>query len=980
MPLERQLLPIPFSKGIDTKSHDWVVPSDRLMELENGVFTKLGAIVPRNGFVGLTTTDASGSLLQPIAVATRKKELVALDGRELYSYSESTQTWIGKGALVPCLAQAEQVIANTYDQINPSVAALGSLALFAWEDSRGGVRYTLRDVANDTNLASDVLLDHQTTAQRPSCVAFDNKLLVAWWNNGSIRVAVIHAGSPQNPTVLTPIDDAHASEPIFDLCAAGDRLFFFYKLPFSVVKTLALDTSFNVAGTVSTIGFSGGTQVCATALSPGHGMVAALQPSNIEIWGFKPDGSFEFNLLIAAAVGNDVSNLGFSWDQTSGTGHLAWQVNADKSQNCEVKARTFTSASFGVGVTEPIVTLARSAQVISRPFTVSGSSFVTVVHNSPLQPSAFFVDISSKRVVGSALTTEAGAAPIGSGSRPSPVCDLGGPMLLAAGQRGQLVYEEAVQFTNTGIAAVQVDTAVTPRAIDVDAGLHIAAGQGWLYDGANVTEHGFLLWPESPTYQVVPSGGDVEAGLYLYAFTYEWTDNLGKVHRSASSVYQTVTVPTDNSSVVWSVPTLRLTAKSAVRVVGYRSQRVQDTGGDSLLQRFTSVSNPTINDTSIDSVFITDDNSDEDIATNDVIYNAAMVPDNDAVRNVVQFVSHKSRVFAVSSDGNLYFSKYVSSGAPVQFSVLYNLTVPSSGGDLVAAASLDDNLLAFRQDSIYIVTGEGPTDANTNNDYGVPGRLTSDVGCTDPDSILVVPQGAMFKSRKGLYTMDRGQSVEYTGAPVEAYNGLDIKGVVLIADKNQVRFLTEGPMLVYDYFAQQWSTFTPLPGLSSTLWKERHAFVRTTDGRVLVEDSAATDDAGRSYTMKLVTAWIQPAGFQALLRLYRLQLLGRYVDTNEATISLSHDFNPAFAEVHHASGSVVYGGNVFGSDSPFGSGSPYGGSWDLEQLEVRPTRQKCQSFRVKVEIEPAVGCELLGIAATAASKGRDNTLPTRKRI
>lgn len=979
MALERQLLAIPFAQGIDTKTHQWQVPAERLTELENGVFTKLKAIVPRNGFVGLTTTDASGSLLQPIAVAARKKELVALDGRSLYSYSESTQTWIDKGALVPCLAQIEQVIANTYDQTNPSVAALGNLALFAWEDSRGGVRYTLRDVANDTNLASDVLLDAQLSAKRPSCVAFDNKLLVSWWNNGSIRLAVINPGSPQVPTVLTPIDDAHATEPIFDLCSAGDRLFFFYKLPFSIVRTLALDTTFSVVGGVSTIGFTGGTQLCATALSPGHAMVATLQPSSIEVWGFKPNGTFEFSVFVTNDTTN-VSNLGLCWDASIGAGHVTWQVNAAKAYDGEVKGRPFISASLGTEITQPIATLARSAQVLSRPFIVSGSSFVTVVHDSPLQPTAFFVDIDSRKVVGSALSTEAGAAPLGTGSRPSPVCDLGGKVLLAAGQRGQLVFEEAIQFTNTGIAAVQVNASVTPRSIDIDGGLHVAAGQSWLYDGGTVTEHGFLLWPESPTFLVVAGAGAIKAGTYTYAFTYEWTDNLGKVHRSASSVYQTVSVPTDNSSVAWSVPTLRLTSKSAVRLVGYRSQRLEDFGGDVTLQRFTSVSAPTVNDTSLNSLAIVDNNSDADIATNDVIYNAALVPDNDAVRNVVQFVSHKSRLFAVSADGNLYFSKYVNAAGPVEFTTLYSLTVPPAGGELTAAASLDETLLAFRQDSIYLVTGEGPTDANTNNDYGVPSRMTSDVGCTDPDSIVVVPTGAMFKSRKGLYTMNRGQSVEYTGAAVEDYNELDVTGVVLIADKNQVRFLTNGPMLVYDYFSQQWSTFTPLPGLSSTLWKERHAFIRTTDGRVLVEDANATDDAGRPYPLKLVTAWVQPAGFQALMRLYRLQLLGRYVSTNEATISIAHDFDPSYAEEHHASDSIAFGGNVFGSDSPYGEGSPYGGSWDLEQLEVRPARQKCQAFRVKVEIEPAVGCELLGIAATAAPKGRDNTLPAGKRI
>lgn len=56
MPLERQVITMPLAQGVDTKTDDKQVVAGKLLELENGVFTRLKAIQKRNGYAALGRT------------------------------------------------------------------------------------------------------------------------------------------------------------------------------------------------------------------------------------------------------------------------------------------------------------------------------------------------------------------------------------------------------------------------------------------------------------------------------------------------------------------------------------------------------------------------------------------------------------------------------------------------------------------------------------------------------------------------------------------------------------------------------------------------------------------------------------------------------------------------------------------------------------------------------------------------------------
>src|SRR5208282_4405532 len=103
--------------------------------------------------------------------------------------------------------------------------------------------------------------------------------------------------------------------------------------------------------------------------------------------------------------------------------------------------------------------------------------------------------------------------------------------------------------------------------------------------------------------------------------------------------------------------------------------------------------------------------------------------------------------------------------------------------------------------------------------------IPSDTGCVNSKSVILFPDGILFKSLKGIYILTRGLAIGYFAPEVEAYNSQDIQSAVLTGGRNQIRFLTSsGLSLLYDYVFKQWSVFTNHTGLSADIWQGSYVY------------------------------------------------------------------------------------------------------------------------------------------------------------
>jgi len=289
---------------------------------------------------------------------------------------------------------------------------------------------------------------------------------------------------------------------------------------------------------------------------------------------------------------------------------------------------------------------------------------------------------------------------------------------------------------------------------------------------------------------------------------------------------------------------------------------------------------------------------------------------------------------------------------------------------------LDEKLVLFKQTSIYILTGDGPTDTGAQNDFLVPQQIASDVGCTEPESIVETPQGVMFKSAKGIYILSRALQVEYVGAKVEEFNALNVSGAVVVPDQNQVRFTTtQGRTLVYDYFFQVWTTFTNQESVSAVGWQNNFVFLKS-NGEAW-QESAVYADNGSIIRTRISTQWFQTGGLQGYQRCYSGILLGEYIGEHRLRVRVAYDFEPFYREEFIMNPIPVVNGDVFGTGI-YGSGS-FGGGTGVYQFDFKPARQKCQSMRLLIEDafpdnEGTGAFNITGLTLVIGIKGGTNRL------
>lgn len=551
----------------------------------------------------------------------------------------------------------------------------------------------------------------------------------------------------------------------------------------------------------------------------------------------------------------------------------------------------------------------------------------------------------------------------------------------------QLLVQGSLTETQTNVSQVTFDLTAPEYAVNHEvlaSNLHLTGGFLQMYDGNNVVEHNFHIYPIFDVLSV-NDGGGVGPGTFNYTVCYEWVDNQGNIHQSQPATPIEVTVST-NSQVTLAINCLNQTAKTGsrpVQIVVYRTQESQS-GFGRLFYRLSSLTAPTLNDKTIVSVTFTDSLSDDQIATKPQLYSQFLVEgqpydvENQPAPPTGLVQLHRNRLWVVDSTNPLdvWYSKEIGPATPVAFNDSFVKTVDPRGGFITAIATIDDKLLVFKNSQIFYIVGQGPTNTGLNNDLSDAILITTDAGCVDPRSVVGSPVGILFKSRKGIYLIDRSLAVVYIGAAVEAYNGDNITSATLSADVNQVRFTLEsGVALVYDYFVQQWGVFTNSDAVDSLIWNGSTMLLRA-DGKVLQETSGVYTDDGQPIHLKLATSWFSFAQVQGFQRVRRAELLGAWKSPHQLKISVCYDFDDTVAQEVLVNPTTP---TTFGGSSPYGAGS-YGGQFQLYQWRIDLARQKCQAVKFIIEDLPSVtgsgeGLSLSSLAFEVGAKQGLNKVP-----
>ncbi len=391
-----------------------------------------------------------------------------------------------------------------------------------------------------------------------------------------------------------------------------------------------------------------------------------------------------------------------------------------------------------------------------------------------------------------------------------------------------------------------------------------------------------------------------------------------------------------------------------VKIVLYRWSTAQQN-----YYQVTSISTPTLNDTTADSVSITDTFADATILGNNLIYTTGGVVEDVNAPASDLLALFDTRLWMVNAEdpNELWFSKQVIQATPVEMSDLFTMYVPpttatqGTTGPMTSIAAMDDKLIIGKRNAFLYINGTGPDNTGANNQYSQPIFITSTVGCENQKSIVLMPQGIMFQSDKGIWLLSRGLDTSYIGAPVEDLtDGATVMSAVNVPETNQVRFtLDTGVTLMYDYYYGQWGTFTGVPAVSSCIYQGAHTFINDA-GAAYQESTGAYIDGSRPVLIKFQTGPLRLGDLQGYQRAFFFYILGEYASPHKLVVSMAYDYETAPSQsiiITPNNYSPPYGSGA--SQDPYGQGDPYGGPSNIESWRVFLERQRCMAFSITVQ-------------------------------
>lgn len=943
MALNKQKISIPFSEGINTKVDPNQRPIGTLEDLQNVVFDEPGKLKKRTGYEKLNTKLLDGTNISEVQKITAfKDELAVFNKTNFFSYSESTDLWTNKGTVSNIFPTVTPIVRNSAEQSEVVAYHAVGIDAFAWEDSRGGVRISIIDSATGNELISDTEIT--AAGFNPKIAAIGNELYFFYGDSTDLKYRTVNPVNPNSiGSEVTLISaDLNATNANFDVISIEDRIFFCFN---SLAATLKLG-NLQDDGTVSAIQEE-------AAESPSSCICADKDPSSRFLVAYS-DGtdvkaivrSFNLASNIVAPTSletiSDVVNVTISsTDSTNCT--VLYEQSAANVYDHRIRKNTIDLTPT-VGTPADFI---RSCGLLAKQFTFESNMYVPVIHQSTLQSTAFVLNSDAEVV--SKLSQGLSGNLVPTRSLQTVTAIDSERFLFSSQIKGRTVSENNTLFSLLGVSKVIIDFGNDTRFDNARLGeqLHTNGGMVQSYDGKQIVEHGFHVFPENlENGGTATIGGSISDGEYQYLAVYAWTDNRGQLHRSAPSIPLQVTLSggTTTQTQTVTVPTLRITEKSDVVIELYRTE-----GGGTIFYKVTDVASPNLNDKTVDSIDITDTLSELELISRELLYTTGGVLDNIAPPAASLIETFNKRIFlgGLEEENKLQYSKIRFDGAPVEFNDTLTINVNPRGGRIVALAAMDEKLIIFKETAIFYISGDGPNNLGQQDTFIEPELISDDVGCENQNSIVLTPEGLMFKSKKGIYLLTRSLSTAYVGAPVEEFNDRQIRSANLVATRNIAIFVTDQDALVYNYFVQQWTRYTNHSGISATTLGSLYYYVRD-DNEIYVESDKFTDN-GSHIPLRLETSWISFAGVQAYQRVYRMLFLGDYVSSHKVKVRVAYNFLDVFTQEEVIDTSDFTLDKVYGGDPFYGDSTVYGGAGNQYQARVNMKTQKCQSIKVIIE-------------------------------
>jgi hypothetical protein len=510
---------------------------------------------------------------------------------------------------------------------------------------------------------------------------------------------------------------------------------------------------------------------------------------------------------------------------------------------------------------------------------------------------------------------------------------------------------------------IELSHADVRHPVEIGGNLIIPGAKTVLFDGSSVADHGMYYPPEDALMTAAAIGG-LSTGSYQVAVVWVFQTEHGVLRSPPTFVLDGGTgdpvIPAvAGQRLVLSIPTLNVTQmfnaifisdaqrSDAVAVQIYRTE-----ANGSILYFEGSVSNDVFAAGSAPLPFNCTA-TDASLKDNAQLYTTGGILPSWPLPACDCFVVYKNRIWGISSEDkkNLVYTHMLLEGEVPQHHPFLAHRIDDDGR-CTGLAVMDDNLVVFKEDAVYLIRGNGPDRKGLNPDY-ITTRVNTPHGCIDRRSIVSDPRGTFFRSRLGLMRLTRQMDVEYVGEKIQDILTDDITIVdaaVLPNYTERVYFLLvdnefHGSFLVYQWSNDQWAIDTiegfegDLAPLSIT-WLNGVAYtIFGQDATVFAHRGA--EDPVDIYLLQLITQWFQFAGHQGFKRIRGIEIMGEYFEPHELRIDIQRDYNE-----QDVAQTVIW--DEVETAIVEDAANKY-------QFKIHVAEQRCESMRMAITITPKQG-------------------------
>ena len=985
MPIEKQVVQLPFGTGQDEFSKSELVEPPHFTRLENVVVTKAGSLQKRFGTEQLPILDvAGGSITNIKSLSSFRDETVLHGKRYLYSYTPGIARWVKDGYGAECVARRRALVA-TSDQIHESDIAYV-------KSNAGGFIATAHVIYTNAGTSQIIVADIRDAATG-AVVIPQAKIANALIAGGTIKLISLGsafylfftesgtaglrcvtfdvAGYATAWSAATTVDSS-AGPITLAATTYQTAILVSYKISAGPkVRTILLNSSLSILATRDMAYAAGSVVSIDSSVDPSGNLFVAYSWTNV---GFYESDVFALDAATLAVTGTQLTVLSTSASVgivATSASNATVVISSSTTQITRWAALVITAGA----VTSPYLTgTIYNMRAISRPALIGGMTCVLTdnydsIASVQTQPTAFMMQLLNLGMPsGRAIATIAPRlvqTANGDNTRTSIAYD-----------QTNLRYISTVQVQNgadsTRVDGVTFDLNHKSLCLsdELNGVLAVSGGTPLQYDGTYVSELAYLSYPLITATAAGAAGA--LTGTYSYIAVYEWMTPSGVRMQSAPSLPVTLAGLAAQKGTV-TVRSLTNTMHgdfnfstapaSVVTIALYRT-----VASGTVYYRCTTVTGTT-NTLSAATLTVTDNTTDASIVTNELLYAQPGVAGAALPRlcppSLSCITQHANRIFGVGDDGRtLWYSSFAVQGEGLWFNDLFTIETP--GEQEVTALASYGSLIVFKRDQTFVLSGSGPAENGQGNDFTDVNEIPIGMGCIDPRSVAVVPMGVLFQSAKGIHLLTKAYDAEYIGKAVEDTLATYpiITSAVHQISPGRVLFTaittagTTGVTLVWDYIHNVWSVFKRRGSGSNA---DSPAFAGVLAGPAASKSyvfaeyagypfrEATTSDpypyrdngtiTGYSYVFAAIeTGWIRPAGIQGFHRLWNVQFLVNSTagDTPYFRASFAFNYEANYQSVHEFDGStIVNGGDAYPIRIHVGSNAG--------------ERQKAMSIRIKLE-------------------------------